>query len=231
MTHSGSIPSIFMLICYNVAGMMIVESREPENNWVKIKKDSPDSTKEFFECGDYLLPKGYAIERKKGRDFLGSLQSKRLFDQLLNLCQYDNPILAIISDNIWKDFYFSQSRYIHSVYLGTISTIIAKFPKIRIIHFEDDEQFIAFLLSLEKKLLEEGGSKDRPKPFARKPTSIQERKENALAQIEGVGIKMAQRLLQEYGSIEGVCEITEESLSEMEKVGKKTAKAIFETLH
>jgi len=209
---------------------MIVDSREPESNWVKIKKDSPDSTKEFVEVGDYLLTNGFAVERKKGRDFLGSLLSKRLYEQLINLSQYEHPILAVISDNIWKDFYYSQSRYIHNVYLGTLSTITAKFPQVRIIQFEDDDQFISFLISLEKKLLEEG-PKERPKPFTRKPTSLQDRRENCLTQIEGVGIKMSQKLLKEYGSIDGVCNATEESLAEIEKVGKKTAKAIFETLH
>jgi len=210
---------------------MIVESREPASNWEKIKKDSPDSTKEFFECGDYLLPSGFAVERKKGRDFLGSLLSKRLYEQLINLCQYEHPILAVISDNIWKDFYFSQSRYIHNVYLGTLSTITAKFPNVRIIQFEDDDQFINFLVSLETKLNEDGGSKDRPKPFARRPTSMQDRKENCLAQIEGVGIKMAQKLLQEYGSINKVAQATEEALQEVDKLGKKTAKNIVETLN
>lgn len=210
---------------------MLVESREPESNWEKIKKESPESTKEFFECGDYHLTKGYLVERKKGRDFLGSLQSKRLYDQLINLCQADNPILAIISDNIWKDFYYSQSRYIHSVYLGTLSTITAKFPKVRIVFFEDDYQFVDFLLSLEKKLLEEGGIKERPKPFFRKPTSTKEMRENCLTGIEGVGIKLSQKLLTEFGSISGVCGASEDSLSEVEKVGKKTAKRIYECLH
>jgi ERCC4-type nuclease len=210
---------------------MIVESREPSSNWEKIQKESPSSTKEFFECGDYLLPCGYGIERKKGRDFLGSLLSKRLYEQLINLCQYEHPILAVISDNIWKDFYYSQSRYIHNVYLGTLSTVTAKFPQVRILQFEDDDQFIAFLVSLEKKLLEEGGDKERPKPFARRATSLEDRKENCLAQIEGVGIKMAQKLLKEYGSINKIAQATEEALQEMDKLGKKTAKNIVETLN
>lgn len=210
---------------------MLIESREPKLNQEKIKKESPNSTVEFFEVGDYQLPKGFLIERKKGRDFLGSLQSKRLFEQLINLQQADHPIIAIISDNIWKEFYFSQSRYIHNVYWGVFSTITAKFPKIRILQFEDDDQFINFLISLEKKLLEEGGDTTRPKPFSRKPTSIQDRRENCLTQIEGVGVPLSKKLLKEYGTIEDLCKATEESLSEIEKVGKKTAKSIYETLH
>lgn len=210
---------------------MIVESREPESNWLKIKEALPNSTKEFYECGDYLLPNGFAVERKKGRDFLGSLLSKRLYEQLINLCQYEVPILAVISDNIWKDFYFSQSRYIHNVYLGTFTTITAKFPKIRVVQFEDDEQFVNFLISLEKKLTEDGGEKSRPKPMMRKPESVQDIKENCLAQIPGVGIKSAQNLLRTYGSINQIANLTEETLQEIDKIGKKTAKNIVETLN
>jgi ERCC4-type nuclease len=197
---------------------------------VKIKKDSPDSTKEFYECGDYLLPKGFAVERKKGRDFLGSLQSKRLYEQLINLCQYEKPILAIISDNIWKDFYYSHSRYIHSVYIGTLSTITAKFPNIRILFFEDDDQFVSYLISLEKKLLDDTKG-ERPKPKMRKVESIEESKENVLCAIQGIGIPTSKKLLEKFGSVNAVANATEEDLKTIEKLSDKNIKRIQETLN
>ena len=210
---------------------MIIESREPDSNLKLIQKDSPDSKREFFEVGDYLLNNGFAVERKKGRDLMGSLQSKRLYEQLNNLCQYEHPILAIVTDNLWRDFYFSHSRFIHDTYMGTISTIIAKYPKMRIVQFETDADFCRFLISLEKKINADGGPKERPKPMNRKATKPCEIKENCLCAIPGVGVPMSKKLLKKFGSVRGVSQASEEDLLSIEKLGKKTAKSILETLN
>jgi len=210
--------------------MITIDAREPPYNIDKIIKASPESTKEFIETGDYLLPGGFAIERKKGRDFLGSLLTKRLFEQLNNLCQYDFPIIAVITDNIWRDFYYSHSRYIHNVYIGVMSTIIAKYPKVRIVQFDDDDRFIDFLLSLDKKLTEEGKS-ESPKQFFKKPTSIQDRRENSLSAIQGVSIGKAKTLLGTKKSIKNICNSSIDELKEIEGIGPTLAKNIWETLN
>lgn len=209
---------------------MIIESREPNSIYLIIKKDSVDSKKEFFECGDYLLVKGFSVERKKGRDLMGTLLSKRLYSQLNNLCQYENPILAIITSNIWKDFYFCKSRYIHTVYIGMLSTIAAKYPKVRIFQFDDDEQFAKFLVSLEKKLTEESKG-ERPIPISRKATSIQEVRENCVAQIPGVGLKMSKNLLDRYQSINAIANAEVKDLLQIDKLGPKSATKIKEALN
>lgn len=209
---------------------MIIDSREPTSNEEYIKTISPDSKKQFIECGDYLLPNGYAVERKKGRDLMGSLLSKRLFEQLINLCQYDYPILAVITDNIWKDFYFSKSNYIHNIYQGTLATIVTKFPKIRVIQFEDDKQFMDFIVLLEKKLLDTEKA-ERPVIMGRKSSSPSEIQENIICQLPGVGLVMAKKLLHEFKNIEGICNASEDDLLKIDKMGKKTSSKIIEILH
>ena len=97
--------------------------------------------------------------------------------------------------------------------------------------FDNEDEFISFVTSLEKKLNEEGTSSTRPKPLMRKPESIQDRKENCLCGIQGVGIVMAKKLLDKFGSIVRVGSATEKELSQIEKLGQKTIKNIKETLN
>jgi ERCC4-type nuclease len=155
--------------------------------------------------------------------------SKRLFKQLNNLCQYENPVLAIIADNIWRDFYYSKSNYIHTVYLGILTTILCKYPKLRIVQLEDDSQFVDFLTSLDKKLCSDDAS-ERPVPKMRKAKKIGEIQENCLAQIPGIGISMSKKLLHRFGSIQGISKATEKELQSIDKLGKITAGKIIDTL-
>jgi len=209
--------------------MIISDSRE--SKCIQLLKSKKSNVKvEFLECGDYLLPDGYAIERKKGKDFVASIMDKRIYKQLNNLVQYDNPMIAIITDNIWRDFYFSKSKYIHSVYHGTLTTIVAKYPKVKILQFECDEDFVDFIVSLDKKLCDDE-KHERPTPMMRKATSSQEIKENCLTAIPGVGIKMSKKLLKKFGSINNISKTKVDDLLEIEKLGKVVASRILEMLN
>ena len=209
--------------------MIIVDSRETK--CIKLLQSrTVDLKKEFLEVGDYLLPDSTGVERKKGKDTLASITDKRFYTQMINLCQYSHPILAIISDNIWKDMYFSKSRWIHSAYDGALYTIYAKFPKVRVLFFKTDEEFVDFLIALDKKLMSDTKG-ERPILLSRKATTIKEVKENCLAQIPGVGLKMSKKLLKKYHSIHSIAEADEKDMLTIDKLGKKTIINIKEALN
>jgi len=212
-----------------VIHIIVCDSRETK--CIKLLQNrKADMKKEFLEVGDFLLPDGYAIERKKGKDFIASISDKRLYSQLNNLYQYEKPIIAIITDNIWREFYFSKNRYIHNSYKGCLTTITAKYPKANILQFENDEDFIDFLIGLDKKLTEEGKGV-RPAPMMRRATSPREAKENVLASIKGVGVKMSKKLLHRYKSVNGVSNATVDDMIEIKKLGKVVAERIKEVLN
>lgn len=189
--------------------------------------------REFLEVGDHLLPNSFAVERKTGRDFINSISDKRLYKQLVNMYQYDYPILAVITKNIWEDMYFARNQRnqnIHNTYEGTLNTIYTKFPKVRIIFFDTDEDYVDWLIRVDEKLSsEEKGS--RPIPLTRKATSITEIKENMLAAVPGVGLATAKKLLKKYDNINNIANTDENDLMTIEKLGKTTAKKILEVLN
>jgi ERCC4-type nuclease len=126
--------------------------------------------------------------------------------------------------------YYSKNRHIYTVYIGTLSTITAKFPKISIVFFETDNDFIKYIQSLYKKLNEDG-RKERPSPIMRRPTSLKHRKENCLTAAKGVGVPMSKKLIKKYGSVNAVANATEDDLVTIDKLGKQTAKNILEMLN
>jgi len=209
---------------------MIIDSRESKSIIQKLKsKKDLFVVEEFIECGDYLLSDGYAIERKTIQDFIASISDRRLFTQLNSLIQYPNPILAIVGNNKWEQFYYSRNRYIHSVYLGTMTTILLSYPKVKIIQFDTEDEFVSFLTSLEKKLNEDGKHSERPKVMTRKPESLEDRKENSLSCAKSIGIKTAKVCLGRYKTIDDICKI---SLKELEGIlGKKAAENLYELLY
>jgi Fanconi anemia group M protein len=208
---------------------ILIDSREPTSIFSKLKEKGLDVKSEFLEVSDYLLDNGYAIERKD-KDFIQSILSNRLYDQLNNLCSYDHPVLCITIQNIWKLFYYSHSRFIDKSYIGTLTTLTCKYPNLKVIFLDGDDEFVNFIISLDKKIHDEGKS-EIPKPHMRRPDSIDDRKENCLCAIQGIGMTSAKKLLNEFGSIKNIAEASEEDLKKIEKIGEKQVKNIKETLN
>lgn len=213
-------------------GILICDSRETKcNKLLKDKKANIDV--EFLDVGDVLLPKSFAVERKTGRDLLNSISDKRMYKQLGNLYQYDYPILAVILEDIWEELYYARNprnQNIHKVYEGTLNTITSKFPKVRILFFKNDDIYTDWLIDIDKRLTEEGNG-CRPTPVTRKPTKVQDIRENVLAAIPGIGISMAKKLLKHYGTVRNVANAKPKDLEKINKLGKKTSEKIIEVFN
>ena len=107
--------------------MIIIDSREPTRIKQLIAKRGVSTQGEFLEIGDYLLPGNTIIERKTGADFISSIYDKRIWVQAKNMSQYEHPIIAIITENKWKDFYFRKGRYTHKTWMSTIATLSSSY--------------------------------------------------------------------------------------------------------
>lgn len=199
---------------------------EPQNITKLAKSRNIPIKREFLEVGDYLLGNGIAIERKLGNDLINSIISGRIWEQISNLIQYEKPILAIITPNIWKDFYYSNSRYIHKSFFGAIATMTDRFG-ITVLMFQDDDDFVRYLGQLNKKINDKKTS-TRPVPLMRKPKTKRERQENALAQCKGISIKTAKLILDHFKSLKKIVDATADEIALIPGIGKTKAKNIKE---
>lgn len=209
--------------------MILIDSKEPKRIFDILKKKGLDVKREFLEVGDYVLGDGIIIERKECRDFISSIYDNRLWEQASNLARADKPILCIIEPNKWREFYFSKNRYIHSAYNGAICTLVRGYG-ITIVTLSDDSEFISFLENMEKQILSKKSS-TRPVKMAKRAITLQDRKENCLAAIEGVSINKAKSLLECFGTIKNIANSNVDELQLSPGIGKKLAENIYKTLN
>lgn len=209
--------------------MIIIDVHEPKSTIRLLENKNVEFKRDFLEVGDYLLPDNIAIERKRGDDFLHSIIDGRLWEQARNLSQFEHPVICIVSSDLWKDMYFSKNRHIHKAYYGALATLLSKFS-IPVITFSSEEDFIDFVSQLHSKIMSEKPS-SRPSPLTRKPKSLQERKENCLAMIEGISITKARQLLDCFGSIKNIANSNVDELRLSPGIGKKLAENIYKTLN
>jgi ERCC4-type nuclease len=219
--------------------------------------------KELYENIEFsLLPFGdivivtekkYAvvIERKNVQDFISSIRSNRLWEQLLKMMKANKIFnykikrkillvhgriseyldnLCILDQKNEKD---SLSRFWASL-SGAMLEIIYVYG-IPIIFVENDEAIKDFLRVLAKR--EENGLNDKfPKArwFRRRiHSSLPEKEEKLflLTALPDVGEVLANNLLEHFGSVANIANASVEELQEVAGVGEKKATKIYETFH
>lgn len=208
---------------------IIIDSREEKSLSESLKVKGLDIEIDFIPVGDVLLDNSFAIEIKR-KDLIQSIISNRLYEQLNALCDYEHPILCIVMDNIWKDFYYSNSRWIHSSYIGTLGTLTTSYPKLKTIFLNDEKQLVDYIVSLDKKIHKEGAS-ERPKPIMRKAKLDSEIRENILCMIPGLAVGKSKKILECFGSIKNVANASAEEIQMVEGIGKKLSEVIRKYLN
>jgi len=204
--------------------MIIADTREPQEIIDLLMLRGIEVQRRQLPVGDYLLPDGIAVERKSS-DFVQSIQNGRIWYQLSNLSQYEHPILIIEEPNKWKTLYFSDSKYAHKSYFGALATIAYKFG-IPVITVSGVDEFVEVLVLLHNKSTAEATS-SKPTLVQRKAVTLEERKENMLACIEGMSIKRAKMLLDEFGTLKSIANASVEDIMRVKGFGKKLAKNIW----
>lgn len=200
--------------------------------------------------GDYMLildAKAVVVERKTVTDFLSSVRSNRLWDQLLRMMKrmnvFEHPVRRrmLLIHGSFED-YFDEVDYrserdlvvYWSQLMGAFLEIVYVYNT-PIIHVENDTAFKAFMRILVKR--ESSGMNDRL-PSARwymKPVKaglpVKDRKKYILSSLPLIGGRLAENLLTHFGTISGVACASVEELQEVPRIGKKKANLIYKVLH
>ncbi|MFH1365120.1 MAG: ERCC4 domain-containing protein [archaeon] len=180
---------------------------------------------EFTELktGDYLV-KDIIIERKTVSDFLSSMLNKRLSNQLNKMNEYENKLLII--EGISEQELYSDSnphkRINANAIRGFLLSILLK-HKIPILFTKDQEDTARMISILSKRKEKEISMKEK-----RKGNNSKEQKQLITEGFPGIGPKTAKKILEEFKSIKGFVNATEQDLKKI--LGKKseTVKKIIE---
>lgn len=173
-----------------------------------------------IEIGDYLID-DTILERKTFHDFMTSMLSKRLVEQLKNMQKYEKRLLILEG----KDFEFLEGQERkntlnpHAI-RGMLLSISLDWQT-PIIFTKDSEETAKYLFLLAKRQL-------KPRAeftlHSRKPASIKEQKQYIVESFPNIGPKNAKVLLKKFSTIKNIINASPEELEA--EIGKKSGSII-----
>lgn len=199
--------------------VVIADDRE---NSVSKKLSRMDITvnKKRLEVADFLVSERTAIERKQASDFVDSLVDQRLFSQLQEIMQFENPVMIIEGKNLYSH------RKVHPNAIRGALASIAIDHGLPVIWTEDEDETAEMLKTLAEREQEEN-DRDVAIRGETGPKSEKELQKFVVAGLPDINTKLAERLLEEFGTVEKVFTASEKDLKQVEGIGDKKAEGIL----
>jgi Fanconi anemia group M protein len=160
---------------------------------------------EMLEVGDYIVGE-VIIERKTFSDFISSMISHRLQEQLVNLSACQSPLLLIEGKN-------HQSKIHPNAIKGMLLSIVTEF-KIPTIFTEDEKETAEVIKQIARK--QENRKEVHSIRASKKQKTLDEQKQFVLEGFPELGPSTAKKLLSKTKSLR---EIFNYSEKELEKTG------------
>ncbi len=201
---------------------IIVDVREEPTGVVGLlRREDVEPILEKLEVADYILSEEVAIERKDVEDFVNSIFDGRLFDQIKDLrSSFSRPLLVVEGDPR------KISRRVRNirVYFGALSSLILDYG-VNIVQTMDISETAILIACLAKRMHRVKPSKPVTVKHPRIPSSLPPQIAT-LATLPGVGVTIARRLLDRFGSLESIFNASAIELSRVDGVGWSRALAI-----
>ncbi len=205
-----------------------VDSRETDSRKRKAKKHFENIVIEKLDVGDYVY-KDVAIEFKTVEDFIGSVKSRRIYNQAINMSEQFNHHYIIVYGDVTgtlKRLYHLKHRFSINSYLGAIASL-SQITKV--IQVENESQAFKIAKSLFKK------STDGKNRTAKAPSVGKHENKivTVLSLVGDINSTRAEKLVDELNitSLNGLLNLTEEEITSVYGFGEKTAKNIIKWLN
>jgi len=222
---------------------VFIDNREIST--VKVLKKMSECEVVRLPLGDLVIVSGsgaLVVERKTVSDFVSSIRSNRLWDQLLRLMKTEKMLgyevkrrLLVIQGSFWEYTNVSSvdiRRFWSSIF-GALLEIIFVYdtPFVVCENNYAFEVFLRILLDREEKGKNNGLPKARwyRKPVNRLP--VKDVKQYLLDAIPMIGEVQAKNLLDYYGSLSNIAKSTKDELMRVSGIGEKRAEKIYDMFH
>jgi ERCC4-related helicase len=177
-----------------------------------------------LDVGDYIVSSRIGVERKTVDDFLHSLIEGKLFVQMKNLrATYSRPLLVIEGDGL-----LTKRNISHNAIFGSFTAIMVDFgiPIITTHTPQETADFLSVMAHREQK------DSDRAVAVRGEKTTrtLSEQQQFLVEGLPNVSAVLAQRLLQQFGSIRSLVNASEEDLRQVNGIGKNIAAEILKIL-
>ena len=204
---------------------VIVDARERSSVPAHLKKLGLTIDSRTIDEGDYIVAE-YAIERKTVKDFLSSLYSGRLFDQAYRLGQaYKFPLMIVEGD---LHSVLRESRN-PKAFWGAL--VVLSFGYGLRIFFTGNTEETADLIAILSK--HPPKPRSRPAVVVKKPklSDVREGQIVLLQGLPGIGVQLAEQLLERFGNLRRIFLATESELHHRGGLGKAKSARIVSLLN
>ncbi|MFW6375538.1 MAG: DEAD/DEAH box helicase [Thermoplasmatota archaeon] len=201
-----------------------VDTREQNSAVVRdlAKKKVKINTSQL-SVGDYIISEDTAVERKSIDDFLESLTDGRLFSQAKSLKgSYQRPIMILEGEGLYEKRNISDE----AIY-GALSSLACDF-NLPIISVKDGSETASLLYSMVKRKK----NKDRSTSVRKDKRSMStyDTKKFILEGLPSISGKLAERLLDHFGSVRAVFTADKKELQQVKGIGPDTAEKIISVI-
>jgi len=164
--------------------------------------------------GDYVVDGNIFIERKTSRDFIVSLKSGRLFKQIAGLKKKGWRQLLIIEGLPLPLVGGASSRAINGALVA-----VAVSWRLPILYSECPAETAAILLRIEKQIIKSSEHQPRKTYWRKKSSRYPAQKKNILESMPLIGPRLANELLDNFGTLEKIFSASEKDLVKVKGIG------------
>lgn len=171
---------------------------------------------------DFICSERVAVERKTRDDFEKSVMDMRLFEQLKRLKESYPRVVVIVEGESSAGMLSKESL------MGAYSSVLADFgASLFFTRNAEKTAELVFYIAKHEQLAEK---KPMRVTGARKGLTISQNQKAIVEMLPMIGPKIADSLLEHFGSVWGVFNASEEELLKVEGLGAKRARAIRNTI-
>ncbi|RLJ03514.1 MAG: hypothetical protein DRP11_00540 [Candidatus Aenigmatarchaeota archaeon] len=214
--------------------MIVVDTREASKNpdiVRRLKNEVEDVEIKKLPVGDYLVVgsrKAVLVERKTSLDFVHSVSSRRMVDQLILLSRVTDVEPRILIEGslaLIEKF----SRWSPEGVMGSVISVVEDW-KIPVIFVPSKRWTVIYLAKLHRNL---GKIKKKIHPIRVQPKvyKLHEKIRACIEGIPGIGPNLAHEILLHFGSIRRLSEASPDEISQVKGVGRKRAEEIHRVLN
>lgn len=191
-----------------------------------------------LKAGDIVVTgeRALLIERKSPNDLISSIRNNRLFEQLVKMLSAESiegkevaRIALLIHGELFG--YLALEKDYYSQIYGALMEISFVYG-VPVFFATNDSEMKSFLRTAIKREREEkNDSEIRARWYRERKIPHKDERVYLLSSIPFIGEKLAQKLLERFGTIANIANASISELKKVELIGDKKAKLIYEIFH